>query len=261
MTEFEPHDGWIAPGELESTRTDLEYFEGFARYLGAEEFIESIRQPPIGPLDIEATAEKLDLPVSLDSDTVGHASITGLDNDKPIEIHVNRYDYEKAMSFAHEVGHYLLFLEDHHGKYNMHIEEGFCEFFGRMLSMPDLDDIDIDSVTPDLYDKICRDYQVSPHSFTIWLMERRVIPDQVIIDTRIPVKPNPLYSKKVSRHIVCLNCEYGICSSESYKPEDELPIIDLTSLELGDGFRVGHEPLTRPGEDYFNMLQELYGNK
>lgn len=259
MSEFEPFG--LAPIEQQP---DLEYLQGFFEELEAASYIESIRAPSSGPLDIIATARNIEIPVVFKADLFGHAAIYGLEGDAPLEIHVNDGDYEKALSFAHEVGHYLLFLTDNHREYGPAIEEVFCDYFGRQLSMPDVSELTMDSLDGERLLDLCKEYQVGAHSLIIWLMEQDILPEQIIIDARHPVSPNSDLSQKVSRHIPCLACEYGTCKHgtdeiEHFEdPESFLPVLDLTSSEFGRSLGAGHAQLVHPGDAGFKALQEKY---
>lgn len=221
-------------------------------------YIDSIRIPQSGPLDIIGTAAQLLIPVRYDSEMPGHAEITGLyDTGEPIEILIADDDNEKAMSFAHEIGHYFLYLE---GCGRKHVsEERFCEYFGRRLCMPDVSMLNANLVTGELLVGLCEDYQVATNSLLIWLMEQNVLPPQLIVDTRNHITPNPEYSQVVTRHIACIGCSYGTCEGAKFEdPESELPVLDLTSHELARSMEVTHSLFMRPGDPEFEALQARY---
>ena len=260
MTEFTPYYRLTEEDEVYKVRPDSEYWQGFSKFLGVDKFIEEIRVPQEGPLDINATAEAIDIPVYIDETIRNHAVISGLhDKDSPIEIRISEFSNEKTLSFAHEVGHFLLYLEGHNNKYTYNIEESFCEYFGRKLSMPNVDGLIIEDISGELLEDLSKEYQVRVSSLAIWLMEKGVFPEQLIIDTRNPASDNPDYSQKVTRHILCLKCEYGICEDRGIQYEGEsIPLLDLTSHELGKSFGNGHAPRIKAGDHSFKALQTKY---
>lgn len=255
MPEFENS---FDRGRLETTEVYQELWATLLDLTEADAYIESVRTPQTGPLDIEATAKAIGIPVTFSPDVVGHASIIGLSTDDPIEVLVYDDDYEKAMSFSHEIGHYLLYLTGQHERRSPHIEEGFCEYFGRMFSMPGVSSLSADQLTGEFVEGFCNEYQVSPRSFMLRLIEEDVLPERVIVDTRNRITPNPDYSRAISRHIVCLACEYGECAWLGNPYDSGLNVINLTDRELSDSFTFSHGLFIKPGDTQFELLQSLY---
>ena len=246
------------PGEGEQVEHDQQFWAEVYEYLGAQKFADQFREPSTGPLDIEATSEKLGIPVTYEA-IHGHARILGLDGEVPIEVEVLEDDYEKAMSFSHELGHYLLYLTGNHSPDLDNNEETFCEYFGRKFSMPTVDLLNANPLDGDNLLRICEEYQVSLRSLLIWMMESEKLPPLITIDTRFPVTPNPDYSRVVSRSCVCLGCEYGNCDIKREEfVVDESQVFDLTAWELGIMLPTGHGPRIFAGDPEFIRLQEKY---
>lgn len=256
MSGFEEFD-WVVDDTPE-----LRDFDVFSKSLGFPAFIEAIRVPATGPLDIEATALKLGLPVSFDENIIAKAEITGLGHfpKEPLEIKISTSDDEPAMSFGHEVGHYALNLVELHHVYDIDIEEAFCEYFGRQLSMPNVDHLTIETLDGAELTQLCDEYKIRISTLLYWLMEKQVLPKQIIVDSRLPDVPNKAYAYKIVRNIVCIECEHGHCNGSVIEnPEDTMPILNLTSLEIGNTFSVGHtNGLTHYEDPAFKALQEKY---
>ncbi len=256
---MQEHQVFSEHSRTEITEVYQEIWVSLLDLTEADFYIESVRMPSTGPLDIEATAEAVGIPVTFSGDVIGHAMIRGLDTETgPIEVLVYDRDEEKALSFSHEIGHYLLYLTGQHKRRSPEIEEGFCEYFGRLMSMPEVDGISENLLTGEFVENVCDEYQVSPRSFILWLMEKGVLPERVIVDTRNRITPNPDYSQKVRRYVVCLACEYGECTWSGNSYDSGLPVINLTDKELSDSFTFTHGLFVKPGDAQFELLQELY---
>ena len=125
-------------------------FEGqpdrYFDYLQADVWINKIRVPVHGVIDIEATANKIGIPLRYDlTELTGeYQIIEGLTeglghekNIKPIVIRIKPNIKDRSLTFCHEVGHYFLDIVKHnHCYYPDQAVEDFCEYFGtKMLNM------------------------------------------------------------------------------------------------------------------------------
>lgn len=273
-------EGWREPG-FEDDAAFRRYWEfleaenlheAFVSFKAAE-WIKEFRVETGGKLDIEATAEKIGVPLSMEMPLgpngkpyLSSGVITGLGPEfglKPIAIHVNgRYDEdEHNLTFGHEVGH--LFLETVAGitqkaGHDQRIE-AFCEHFGRQMILP-LDQLpEIEEVTPEAVTELMARFGVRHDTIIYQLMLTGKLPRRLYFDTTIEEVPNEFYSHKVERHCLCLDCELH-AHHPKITEEDYVPIYDFTMHEWSHTTsKSGCDTINWRGMNKFVLLNKAYG--
>lgn len=127
----------VIPKEYED-KPDL-----FFNFLNGADFINKIRVPKRGQLDVSATAKKLGIPLRLDlTELQGELSVVdglieGLGPEKgmrPLAIRIKPTANNQEFTFAHEVGHYFLDIEKGYPNFSSdQAVEDFCDYFAEQL--------------------------------------------------------------------------------------------------------------------------------
>lgn len=219
-------------------RADL-YFEDYK----AGEWIRDFRIESNGRLDMEATAANIgvplfhEMPIFQGERVIADGIIIGLSTDfeyAQLRIHVNpRLEPPKRLlTFGHEVGH--LFLDQvagyKHKAGRDEVAEQFCEFFGREMVLPKEALKNFDAFDPNVVPELMARYGADHQTVIFQLMIAGKLPKRILIDSAIGEVPNPFYSGKVGRHLICLDCEMG-ARHTAPNTQAEIPIIDFTAHE------------------------------
>ncbi|HSW37619.1 MAG TPA: hypothetical protein VLG37_04610 [Candidatus Saccharimonadales bacterium] len=231
---------------------------------GAKKWIKLFREPKEGALDIEATAAALGIPVSFDYDGKGLGGIEGLKGDAPVWIRLNPHlkgceDGEDKLTIGHEMGHaFLKLVLGYSGEGYSYREEQFCEQFGAEVVVPSERLESIRDITKEKILELASAYQTSIRIVVHQLMVAGKLPPKVMIDSRIGECPNLEYSRKVTRHTCCLDCDFNegsICGSPDYK----IPVFDFTDHPISGSLHGCVTQRTiRPGEAGFQELNAHY---
>lgn len=193
-----------------------------------------------GALDIEATAERLFMPVRYNDMLRPRAYISGIHPHRNIlkqEIVLSTHDRDTRVSFGHELGH--LYLQEMNWQAHRelkHLElEVLCDFIGRRIALPAEQLAGLESITEaTLLDLSCT-YKVPVRTVLLRLIEEELLPDRVFVDTYLPDLPNPDYSHKITRCSVCLMCSMLIEHSDALDNEDHA-LFDFTDRAWGSVF-------------------------
>jgi hypothetical protein len=207
----------------------------------AADWIKTIRAETNGILDIEATAHNLGVPLVMTNyyedgeKMLADGCVTGLDGSGPVTIRI-RTDLtfeETILTFGHEVGH--IFLDQEVDEWmSMWLEhnqvEIFCDFFGREMVVDHNDLKDTDFISESTITGLMDRYGADHQTIIFGLMLAGKLPTRVIIDSEIGDVPNPYYSGKVGRQVICIECELGIPHSHNVDKEKTL-VLDFRGYE------------------------------
>lgn len=234
------YDGQFSELDLSnSTRAD-HLFESTR----AAEWIEEARIETDGRLDMQVTADNLGIPLIMGAAVIdgkeifaADGCITGLGDQtgQPVAIYVmpDMSPEKQSLTFGHEVGHF--FLEKvagiwiHKGGKNPDIED-FCEFFGREMVINHSKLESIDPVNQATITELMAQYGADHQTVIFQLMLAGRLPTRVILDSEIGEVPNPFYSGKVGRKIVCIECELGMPHT-NYQEGDGTLLLDFRGYE------------------------------
>jgi hypothetical protein len=209
------------------------------RQFHAQVWIDSFRADVNGKLDIEATAANVGVPVLYEmpigedwSPVTVLGCVEGLRGDGPVTVHLNpeRGVDEHTVTFGHELGH--IFIQTAAGivvERRRDEVERFCDFFGRQMALPT--------------EKLATQVEFNAHEVAVLaerygvryttvihqLMLAEKLPRRIVVDTGIGRAANTFYSNKVSRHVVCLDCEME--NPHSTTPDLETPHFDFTDYD------------------------------
>ncbi len=110
-------------------------------YIRMMEWIRKHRIPSIGPLDVEAMGELIEVPIETRSLQTGYGRFVEPGTEYPnglIILAGSLSSSEHSLTFGHEVGHWVLFrLKDSHWLTRWSQDsESFCEWLGREMVLP-----------------------------------------------------------------------------------------------------------------------------
>ena len=238
---------------------------------GAAEWIKDNRVEADGKLDMQATADRIGIPLTfgravIDGKEVLSLGITrGLGREAgvvPIEIYVlpDLPESEKLLTFGHEVGHYFLEMVSKLWRHDNHQNpqiESFCEFFGREMVVSHRE---LESVSPmgkDVIVELMHKYGASHQDIIFQLMLAGKLPTRVVMHSEVGKVDNPVYSGKIDQNVICIECELRIPHAQ-YQPGDGTPLLDAR------GHRWNHTTSMnkctgRRGLEDFIALNKLYG--
>ncbi len=186
---------------------------------GAAKWIEKHRVPRKGPLDLEATALLLGVPISFDDDKCGAAlgvtfGLPGTNGeDQPLEVAI-REDFEQArVTFGHEVGHIFLGLALNMRHQRSHPVEDFCDLFGLELAMPLSENIDAVDVNEELLLEYSSKFGVRMSEVIKQFIRKGLLPERLYVDSIIDWG---LRAGSMVRNAVCMPCQrdYGSCKGQ-----------------------------------------------
>lgn len=270
MADLFPEDPFSLPTPERNRAFLREYDVDFLfEWFNAKEWIDRFRvERPDGSIDVEATYERVGLTLLPDEtfpsdDESSRAFITGLDEDplSPIRVHINPEpiagDFERTVSAGHELGHYFLFTLgmglDKAGYGSK--EELFCELFGKNFALPVERLHGVEVGDGRIIGELMEKYQVAYSTVMHQLMQAGVLPRTLKVDSTLPALPNPLYSGKVERGVLCLDCELG----KNHQPSlESAPVLDLTAYEYA--YEVGIQMCYVPrSHAMMKEVNSLYG--
>lgn len=207
-------------------------------HLNAKRWIERYRvEHSDGSLDMIGSAERVGIPLASPDEEytsdaiVTKAYITGVsvDVDEPIRIHISPRNMEEMarMSLGHEFGHFFLFQQGYlHDDSGLKLwAEKFCDVFGRECALPSEYLEYIDTVDGSTVSSLMEMFKVDHQTVFMQLMKVGKLPKAVLVDTSFGETPNPDYSNRLTRIVVCYNCEMGIPHSVDF---GSAPIIDMS---------------------------------
>lgn len=211
--------------------------------MNAQHWIDIFRVETAGRLDIAATAAKVGVPVLYEMPgskngrfTIVQGCVEGLSGDKPVAVHLNptlsRQDYQ--VTFGHELGH--IFIETAAGivvKQRRDDVERLCDFIGRQMALPLADIAHIEVFDTQVVPALMQQYNVTHMTVIHQLMLAGKLSRRIAIDTNIGEVKNPFYANKVSRHIVCIDCELEK-SHEPVMNVIDMPQYDFTAYDWSD---------------------------
>ncbi len=223
-------------------KTDPEAF--FIRS-GAQKYIESVRVLDDGILNIEATMQRAGIRLIQNKEetpdnrdpSYANGTIYGLGSlqiGEPLCIYIDPTleSAERRLTCGHELGHYFLnrftdFRSSDRSSNGRGFVEPFCEMFGREMVLGQSMDIDFTESKEQTICQIMERYQVGHMTAIYYLVTNQVLPRIFTMDVGIGEAPNPYYSGKVDRRIVCIECELGI--PHDLNDAGELPNFDFTA--------------------------------
>jgi Zn-dependent peptidase ImmA (M78 family) len=201
--------------------------------LGAPHWIAEHRQPSHGALDISRTADKLGIPFDYDLN-FANAKIDGLGHDPgPVVIHLNPQKplNSHRLSFAHELGHYIIekVTEYHFHRLHDHEIENLVEFFGRQMVLPEDAYEQFGDADEELILQLSNDFEIAVDTVILQLMFSSKLPSKIGIDTTIPYRAGRRaeLNNTVGRTYKCFDCENG----GQCEPTDGVKILDFKSRD------------------------------
>jgi hypothetical protein len=237
----------------------------------AAEWIKEVRTETGGKLDMQATADSLGIPLVLGTAVIdgeevfSDGCITGLGEKtglEPIAIYVgpDMHIENQLLTFGHEVGH--LFLEKVVGLWthtrgrNFDVEN-FCEYFGREMVVSHDELKVVNPLNQEAITELMARYGASHQTIIFQLIMAGKLPTRVVLDSEIGEAPNPFYSYKVGRSIICIECELGI-SHSNYEEGDSTPLLDFRGYEW-DSSTSGNECTGRREIEDHIAINKHYG--
>ncbi len=220
--------------------------------LPAQEYIEKVSiYKESGSLDIDASSQRLGIPIIINKNLLGHGKITGLtpeDYGLPLEIHLNPTHDSMPLTFGHEVAHFYWSkgLSNQYVEYEQY-KEDFCDYFGAQMAMPEKSLPNLSNITESTLLSLAERYELSINDVILQLQEYGFLPPRVAIDSFMPKYPNPDFSEKVARNIVCRHCHDSGGDPNCHLARTVAPLFDFTDMSWGDKF--GHcsgEDLLKP---------------
>ena len=207
--------------------------------LNAKRWIDRYRaEHSDGSLDMLGTVEKVGIPLAslgeeYASDAIiTKAYITGVSTpeiDEPIRIHISPHNMEERarMSLGHELGHFFLFQQGYlHDNTDLKSwAEQFCEVFGRECALPSGYLESIDTVDGQTISSLVEMFKVDYQTVFMQLMKAGKLPKAILVDTSFGETPNPAYSNRLTRIVVCYDCEMDAPHAVDF---DTVPIIDMS---------------------------------
>lgn len=253
--------GWI-----DRIHPDLQYRPDTLMALtGARRWITLFRSPSRGKLDIQATADNMGVPVTLDLDEMSPHGITkGLfqeDGELTIQLRPDLRDGEKRLTMGHEMGHIFLWRALGYVSNEFSAtEENFCEEFGREVALPVGELSHIEAVEETTILELMKEHGVSLQCVVFQLMKAGKLPQKIGIDSRIGSVENPEYAYKACRNYLCRACEMNgsleVCRPAAY----EIPTFDFTDREWSGMLPTCiKEPNYHFDKKLFHALNEHYG--
>jgi hypothetical protein len=215
----------------------------FAR-LHAQAWIDEFKvEQESGKLDGEATAARIgNVTILREAPPVAGSAQGELRynaNTRTYLIYVNPESEDQTFTEAHEFGH--LFLESAIPGANQSpalkpYVEGFCDFFGRQMTLPAEKLTSIDEVTPAEILKLTEQFDVQYSIVIYQLMQIGKLPRRIYVDTLTgemlgELDRNEFDRHKVHRYCLCLNCKNDSPHAEE---EPYIPVLDLTMFEWAD---------------------------
>lgn len=204
----------IQSSNFSTDRLPAEYFCYKGKYLfyGAHEFAEEVGvYDDRGALDIEATADRLFMPVRYTDMFHPKAYIAGIHPHRGIlqrEIVLNTHDNDARTSFGHELGH--LYLQEMNRCASEELDhfdlEVLCDFIGRRISLPATRLSELESISESTLLDLSLKHRLPLRTVILRLIEEELLPDNVFIDTYLPESNNSDFSHKITRRSVCLMC-------------------------------------------------------
>lgn len=194
-----------------------ESFETTIRASRCESWISEERVPSTGPLNLEATAAKLDARVDLeyDSRNLEKGRTTDVWTDAVVHARSNLSRKEQRITIAHELGHMYMEKVLFSATLN-NDDEIFCEYFGHSLAVPKpaIEVVaDADAVT---IVELADEHEVSEEAVILRLMFAKKLPPKLRV--------------RSSNHetICCLGCgSYGYVDCNDFAADDA-PLIDFS---------------------------------
>lgn len=260
---------------MENVHPDLRYQpSALMAITNARKWIELVREPRDGPLDIEGTAENMGIPLEYGETYIGASGETHWRDEKsniPTSIVLcdGRKIESQRLTMGHEMGHVFLstVLGAPHGGPIDYSVENFCEAFGQEVVLPSAAVTGVGDAGRAEIESFQLSYGIELQDTIIQLMRNRRLPPKVQVDTRIPIVKNPLFSGKVDRVTACLDCFDSLPDGllEGLIPDsDGLPVFDFTDQESALSFRwcrdVGSSYAFRSDKSLFLALNEHYDN-
>ena len=163
-----------------------------------------------GRLNMDVTSQRLGIPYSYNMrHSVIHGETLGMpdtDTDgQPFEFLIRRDGGSIRATYGHEVGHYFWNIVAEQARAGDD-EEDFCDYFGRRMALPRRFLREYSSIDETAIIEMMNRFDVGLNDLIMQLMEYRMLPERVAIDTYIGKVKNPDYSEKVSRKIICRHC-------------------------------------------------------
>lgn len=277
MSEFQGRDSGLEPRIYNDQFTDFELAlsirpDHLFESTHAAEWIEEIRVETNGKLDIKATAAKFGVSLIMskeyaDGSRMFADCVTGLTGEEDIasvaiRIRPDLSPEDELLIFGHEIGH--IFLERVAGVWKHSWSSGrnqdvetFCEFFGREVVVSHDEFKDVNPVNNAAITELMAQYGASHQTIIFGLMLAGKLPTRVVLDSEIGKVPNPYYSGKVGRSIVCIECELGI-PHVNYSEGDGTPVLDFRGYEW-DGHTIRNECSYSRDIDAHIALNKHYG--
>lgn len=164
-----------------------------------------------GALDMVATARALGITLHFNKNLgrPGKIVFEGTEDERPLMTIGDEQVNMMRESFGHEVAHF--FIEKKLGLnlydgFGYHSEEAFCDYFGRVMALPDTALEDIHEVDEGLILTLAEKYEVEVQTVLLRLIDSGILPDGVAVD----VSDHPLLqatdTPEVRRQYVCLQC-------------------------------------------------------
>ena len=204
--------------------------------LPAQEYIDSIAvYKESGSLDIDASSQRLGIPVKMSKNLLWYGEITGLeDYSFPIEIHLNASRDSIPLTFGHEVAHFYLSKELSNQYFgDDRYKEAFCDYFGAQMAMPEKSLPNLDNITELTLLELTERYELSIKDVILQLQEYGFLPPRVAIDSSMPKLPNPDFSERVARNIVCKHCHDSGGDPNCHLARTVAPLFDFTNRIWG----------------------------
>jgi hypothetical protein len=237
----------------------------------AAEWVKDVRAETGGKLDMQATADSLGIPLVLGTAVIdgkevfSDGCITGLGEKagvEPIVVYV-RPDLppeDRLLTFGHELGH--LFLEKvagawTHTRGRNNDVENFCEFFAREMVVSRDELKLVGPVHQSAITELMAQYGAGHQTIIFQLMLAGKLPTRVVLDSEIGEAPNPYYSGKVGRHVICIECEVG-APHIAYEEGDSTPVLDFRGQEW-DSRTASNECSGRREIETHIAINKMYG--
>lgn len=223
------------------SRTDP---ESFFLNSDAQTYIDAVKVTTDGLLDIEKTLdqagvrlvdskEELDVLVPGESMSFVSGLIHGMKPDQAglfIYLNPDISDAERRLTCGHELAHYFLNrftrFQSSDGADREGFVEAFCELFGREMVLGRDEEVELAGSPEETILRVMEEYQVGHMTALYFLMTKDVLPRRFTMDVGIGEAPNPHYSGKVSRRVVCMDCELRMPHHNS---QDGLVSFDFTN--------------------------------
>ena len=245
-----PDGPWEAVEVLNDSSLESAFKE-----LGCQEWIDAFAVYTDGHIDIEATANKVGVPVNYDLAKINPNNyssggiLSGVPEDDSFEIHLSdRLNFPKEwnITFGHELGHLFIITALDLPRQALAKEEQFCDYFGIRLAIPKTELDSMETVDEDNIVLLAERLGVDHGAIMLRLMEERIIPRQFLMDTNYPVGvPNLFFNGKVRREVMCYKC---FMQTPHQINTDRLPKMDFTRHEVSDSrYQSASHRLFAPG--------------